>query len=216
MTGSLCAPRRDGLTAPKAVAQQRAQLRGRRADFYPWCTSGPRAQSACSPGSCDCTRSAHCLLAAAANRWIAACRSCSSVSPDPVAAARSWVMAARSWASAALRKARMLAAIARSAAASEAAIWRCAAANRALGAFPGASPWCSSSIGARTAAIRCLTCSPRLPPDSGSLPTRAVCPPHMARLPALIWESGFPWHSLNRRRRQVLGEGRDRGRRTGV
>jgi hypothetical protein len=110
------------------------------------------------------------MLAAAAARWIAACRSCSSLSPDPVAAARSWLMAARRWASPALRNARVLAAIARSAAACEAATWRCAAASRSLGSLPGAPPWCSSSIRARIALIRCLISSRRLPSDSGSFP----------------------------------------------
>jgi hypothetical protein len=118
------------------------------------------------------------MLAAAAARWIAACRSCSSLSPDPVAAARSWLMAARRWASPALRNARVLAAIARSAAACEAATWRCAAASRSLGSLPGAPPWCSSSIRARIALIRCLISSRRLPSDSGSFPTRLACPLH--------------------------------------
>jgi hypothetical protein len=145
-----------------------------------WSASGSRAPSDSSSRSTHCACSARCASAMAAARWIAACRSYSSLSLDPAAAARSCRRATRSWASAALRKARTVAALACSAAACAAARWRCADASRSLTAAEVARPWClacSSSIRMWIAPMRCLiSCWRRLSGDSGSLSTLPACP----------------------------------------
>ena len=91
-----------------SAVRRAARLMGR---FGAWSASGPRASSASSSRSSDWARSARWMSTAAAARWCAACRSCWSLSPNP-AAARSYWRAACSWAAAALRDARILAAIA--------------------------------------------------------------------------------------------------------